>query len=63
MGQGTPEYVVTGEGPDHARVFTAQVRLGDRLFGRGSGRTKKQAEQGAAQTAFEQVREAFGADA
>jgi ribonuclease-3 len=63
LGQGTPEYVVTGEGPDHARVFTAQVQLGDSLFGRGSGRTKKQAEQQAAETAFEQVRKAFGADA
>lgn len=63
LGQGTPEYVVHGEGPDHARAFTAQVRLGERMFGQGAGRTKKQAEQEAAHTAFEQVREAFGADA
>jgi ribonuclease-3 len=63
LDEGTPDYVVSGEGPDHARTFTAQVRLGDRMFGRGIGRTKKQAEQEAARTAFEQVRETFGADA
>ena len=54
---------MTGDGPDHARMFTAQVRVGDRLFGHGQGRTKKQAEQQAAQTAFDEVREAFGDDA
>ena len=26
--------------PDHARTFTAQVRVGDQLFGNGFGRTK-----------------------
>ncbi len=63
IGHGTPEYVVVGEGPDHARTFTAQVRVGDQLFGNGFGRTKKQAEQEAAQTAFEQVQRAFSTDA
>ncbi|MCB0901141.1 MAG: ribonuclease III [Actinobacteria bacterium] len=63
IGRGTPEYVVVGEGPDHARTFTAQVRVGEQLFGNGFGRTKKQAEQEAAQTAFEQVQRAFAADA
>ncbi|MBK6761880.1 MAG: ribonuclease III [Micrococcales bacterium] len=63
LGQGSPEYLVTGDGPDHARMFTAQVRVGDRLFGHGQGRTKKQAEQQAAQTAFDEVREAFADDA
>ena len=63
MGHGTPEYVVVGEGSDHARTFTAQVRVGDQLFGNGFGRTKKQAEQEAAQTAFEQVQRAFSTDA
>ena len=63
LGQGSPEYLVTGDGPDHARMFTAHVRVGDRLFGHGQGRTKKQAEQQAAQTAFDEVREAFADDA
>ncbi len=57
LGQGPPEYVVTGEGPDHSRVFSAQVRVGEALYGHGSGRTKKHAEQEAAQTAFEQLRD------
>lgn len=63
IGRGAPEYVVTGEGPDHARLFTAQVRLGDQLFGNGTGRTKKQAEQQAAESAFAQIRQTFEVDA
>lgn len=52
---GVPQYVVEGEGPDHARTFTARVQLGERLYGFGSGPTKKVAEQGAAQTAYTQL--------
>lgn len=63
LGHGAPEYVVTGEGPDHARVFTARVRVGEQLYGHGQGRTKKQAEQEAAQTAFAEVRESVASDA
>ncbi|MEY3697121.1 MAG: Ribonuclease 3, partial [Actinomycetota bacterium] len=39
-------------GPDHAKQFTAQVKIGDRLYGNGEGRSKKEAEQQAAATAF-----------
>jgi ribonuclease-3 len=49
---GVPEYVVTDEGPDHAKTFTAQVRVGDSLHGHGVGRSKKEAEQQAAETAY-----------
>lgn len=52
LGIGQAEYEVIGEGPDHARVFTARVRLADGLYGEGRGRTKKQAEQLAAEAAF-----------
>jgi ribonuclease III len=52
LGIGLAEYEVIGEGPDHARVFTARVRLADGLYGEGRGRTKKQAEQLAAEAAF-----------
>lgn len=55
LGEAPPEYVVTGEGPDHARTFTAQVRIGDALYGHGVGTTKKQAEQLAAEGAFAQL--------
>jgi len=49
---GVPEYVITDEGPDHAKTFTAQVRVGGGLHGHGVGRSKKEAEQAAAQTAY-----------
>ena len=47
-----PRYEVTGEGPDHARHFTATVHLGDQAAGSGEGRSKKQAEQAAARVAW-----------
>ncbi|GAA1924590.1 ribonuclease III [Nocardioides lentus] len=49
---GVPEYVITDEGPDHAKTFTARVRVGGGLHGHGVGRSKKEAEQAAAQTAY-----------
>jgi ribonuclease-3 len=50
----TPTYVVELEqGPAHDKTFEITVRLGDRVLGRGEGKTKKQAEQLAAQQALE----------
>jgi ribonuclease-3 len=49
---GVPEYVIEDQGPDHEKVFTARVQVGDRLYGRGTGRSKKEAEQQAAETAY-----------
>ena len=49
---GAPHYVIEESGPDHAKQFTAQVRIGDHMYGNGSGRSKKEAEQQAAATAF-----------
>ncbi len=46
-----PEYRVTDEGPDHAKMFFAEVFLGDEMLGSGSGRSKKTAEEQAAQQA------------
>jgi ribonuclease-3 len=54
---GVPEYVIEDDGPDHAKVFTAQVRVGDRLHGHGTGRSKKEAEQQAAETAYRTLHE------
>jgi ribonuclease-3 len=48
-----PLYVVTEEGPDHAKRFHALVRVDGRVLGEGEGRSKKQAEQAAAQMARE----------
>ena len=50
-----PHYVVTGEGPDHQRWFAAIVSVGGETWGRGEGRTKKQAEQAAAAAALEAI--------
>lgn len=58
LGRGVPEYVVTESGPDHDKRFTAQVRLGEQLLGWGEGRSKKEAEQQAAATAFAELQAA-----
>jgi len=47
-----PRYVVREEGPDHAKRFFATVYLGEDECGSGGGRSKKQAEQAAAQEAW-----------
>ena len=49
---GVPEYHVTEEGPDHAKLFHAAAVVGGRECGHGSGRSKKEAEQSAAAAAF-----------
>lgn len=52
-GEGTPRYVVVGSGPDHDRVYSAEVFLGSTRWGSGEGRSKKDAEQEAARVAWE----------
>jgi ribonuclease III len=52
LGLGVPEYSVAEEGPDHAKTFRAAIILQGRTWGRGSGRSKKEAEQEAAAAAF-----------
>ncbi len=50
----TPSYRIVKEGgPDHARVFTAQVQVAGELWGEGSGSSKQAAEQEAAERALE----------
>ena len=49
---GVPEYVIEDEGPDHMKTFTARVRVAGRLHGHGVGRSKKEAEQQAAESAY-----------
>jgi len=47
-------YRMVGEqGPDHAKIFMAEVLLNGEPFGSGSGRSKKEAEQAAAKSALE----------
>ena len=49
---GVPVYRVTESGPDHEKRFEAAAVIDARAFGTGSGTSKKQAEQGAAKSAF-----------
>ena len=56
-GLGVPEYLIEDAGPDHAKTFTAQVRVGEGIYGNGLGRSKKEAEQAAAETAYGEIAE------
>jgi ribonuclease III len=47
-----PVYRIASTGPDHDKHFTALVYVDRELLGEGEGRTKKEAEQRAAQTAL-----------
>ena len=54
---GVPEYAVSEEGPDHAKSFTAVARVGGESFASGAGRSKKEAEQKAAEAAWTELQE------
>lgn len=50
----SPRYRVVAElGPDHSKTFEVEVELRGEVLGRGAGRSKKDAEQGAARMAVE----------
>ncbi len=55
-----PRYEVHGSGPDHARRYTATVRVAGTAMGRGEGRSKKDAEQAAARVAWDQLMPRLG---
>ncbi len=47
------EYVTVGEsGPDHSKTFEVEARLNSNVIGRGKGKTKREAEQNAANEAL-----------
>lgn len=52
-GDGTPRYVIVGSGPDHHRLYVAEVLLAGNVCGTGEGHSKKEAEQEAARNAWE----------
>lgn len=55
--QRTPTYIlINSRGPDHNRWFSVEVRLGEKLLGRGEGKSKKVAESEAARDALERLR-------
>lgn len=49
----TPVYkVLAEEGPDHDKIFTLGVYVGDKLMGKGNGSSKQNAQQEAAKAAL-----------
>jgi len=52
--QSRPEYItIAEEGPEHDRLFTVEVRLGDEVLGTGSGASRQLAEKEAARAALD----------
>jgi ribonuclease III len=58
---GVPEYHVEESGPDHQKSFRAFVRIGAQTYGEGEGRSKKEAEQQAAEAAWNAISERISA--
>ena len=56
-GLGVPEYRVQESGPDHRKEFSATVVVSGEEYGTGDGRTKKEAEQKAAEVAWRTLNE------
>jgi ribonuclease-3 len=55
LGRGVPRYELESFGPDHARRYLATVYVAGQRLGTGEGRSKKDAEQVAAQVACESL--------
>ena len=60
---GVPEYRVEESGPDHQKLFRATVRVAGRTYGSGHGRSKKEAEQQAAEAAYTAIRNGLESEA
>jgi ribonuclease III len=50
-----PSYRIASSGPDHDKRFEAHVYLDGELYGSGTGRSKKEAEQNAAREALDRL--------
>ncbi|MBP7768381.1 ribonuclease III [Candidatus Woesebacteria bacterium] len=59
LGDETPLYEVVSEsGPDHSKEFTVAVTVNKKVIGQGSGKSKQQAQQAAAQEALQRFSQA-----
>ena len=56
LNKGVPEYVVSEEGPDHDKNFTAIAMVAGVAISEGAGKSKREAEQIAARLAFESLK-------
>lgn len=48
--------VIGQEGPDHCKIFTVELFVGERSAGKGTGKSKKAAEQAAAYDAIKKLK-------
>ena len=53
LNKGTLEYLVSESGPDHDKSFLAVAMVGGEAIAEGNGKSKREAEQSAARSAFE----------
>lgn len=53
--EGVSYLILEESGPDHQKNFVAGVKLRERILARGSGHSKKEAEQKAAQAALKEL--------
>lgn len=57
LGNPSPLYeTVLAEGPDHAKIFTVVVKADGKIIGKGTGRSKQEAEQQAAADALQKIK-------
>jgi ribonuclease-3 len=49
--------LICESGPDHDKYFITEITVGGKVLGRGEGKTKKQSEQQAAETALRQLQQ------
>jgi ribonuclease-3 len=57
-GLGVPEYAIAESGPDHAKRFAASALVAGQALGEGVGSSKKEAEQQAAEGAWQSLNDA-----
>ena len=46
MEEGISYHLIKEEGPDHNKSFTVEVKIGETVYGTGSGRTEKSSGTG-----------------
>jgi ribonuclease III len=51
-----PEYkLISEDGPDHDKIFKSAIKVRDKIYGIGTGKSKKESEQRAAKEAIEKL--------